>query len=143
MKLFDAIAEDKKVSGKELRGNPASTLVCAEIDAHCRRDVAHTRCITDEEMALFLEGHSSHPAYEGIISHIASCSRCASLTRETFRAFEQKPVHAPKGIMERSFYIALARKKPTLQSILSAAFFFTAIAALIFTAVATILLALR
>ena len=130
MKLFNALADRKKLSSGAFRSDSSSSFVCAELEDHCRSTVSLTGCLTDEEIALFVEGRKDSGKYADILSHLSSCSRCSFLAAQSFRASDGKKVRSPEGSIEKSFSLALGKKRSSGFSAASAVFFLAAAALL-------------
>jgi hypothetical protein len=67
------------------------------------KDRIKNRCLTDREIALFIDKRADSRSYERITGHLSSCDECLDKTLEVRSLLQAEKIEMPHELAERAF----------------------------------------
>ena len=61
------------------------------------------KCLTDREVALFIDKRADSPGYDRVVEHISSCSECLDKMLEVKKFLQAEKIEMPRDLAESAF----------------------------------------
>ena len=68
-----------------------------------RREIPAGACLTDEEIALFIDNKTGYSGYDRVVGHLSTCSECLDKILTVKRLLDTEGYRIPPGLAERAF----------------------------------------